>query len=177
LRKPFYGFFLVGSSGGVLEVAPAPAEPDAEPLALPEALGGCLLAPPAAEPEAAPAAGGLEDSLAASAGLSFSAEGAEGVAALLDEELGGVPVAPPVLPAAELLDDAPGAGEADGGDAVSLFAAGGEPGADVVRSGPLSQAARPNASAVASASVDSFMFPPWLGYRKRAAICAPGLTL
>jgi hypothetical protein len=43
---------------------------------------------------------------------------------------------------------------------------------------PLSwpQAARPNAKATASASEESFMCPPWLAIRKKAAKNGPGLS-
>jgi hypothetical protein len=43
---------------------------------------------------------------------------------------------------------------------------------------PLSwpQAARPKAMATATARVESFMCPPWLGYRKKAAKNGPGLN-
>ena len=43
---------------------------------------------------------------------------------------------------------------------------------------PLSwpQAARPKAMATASASVESFMCPPWLGIRKKAAKNGPGVN-
>jgi hypothetical protein len=43
---------------------------------------------------------------------------------------------------------------------------------------PLSwpQAARPKAMATASANVESFMCPPWLGIRKKAAKNGPGVN-
>jgi hypothetical protein len=94
-----------------------------------------------------------------------------------DEELGGVtpmdvldddePGVAEVPPEAEL-DEAPGAVEGDEGVALSLFAVLElEPGADEVRAASSRlHAARPKASATASARVVSFMCPPWLGIRK-----------
>jgi hypothetical protein len=101
----------------------------------------------------------------------------DGELALLEEAPGAV-VAPPVPPTEAEFDEEPGAVDGDDGVAVSLRAVLEleEPGAVEVRSGPLSQAARPKASATATARVESFMFPPWVGIRKKAAISAPGLT-
>ena len=48
---------------------------------------------------------------------------------------------------------------------------------EVLLVSPRSHAARPKASATATARVESFMCPPWVGVRKKnAANCAPGLT-
>jgi hypothetical protein len=95
---------------------------------------------------------------------------------VLDEEEPGVAG----VDEAPALDEAPGAVDGDDGVALSLRAVLlelGEPGAFEVRlvSSRL-HAARPKASATAIARVVSFMCPPWLGYRNKAAICAPGLT-
>jgi len=73
----------------------------------------------------------------------------------------------------EELDEAP----PDGDDEGELLL-----GEDVLELGeldfelsPRSHAARPRASATATAIAESFMCPPWLGC-KEAANCAPGLT-
>jgi hypothetical protein len=140
-----------------------------------------LLAPPAAEPEVLPLA---EPEVL-------------GCAAELELEsllvLGGVALAPPEaepdfalsLPAEELddelgelgLDEAPldgDDGEVLGEDDVLELD---EPGVDeVLLVSPRSHAARPNTRATAAARMESFMGPPWLGYQKKAANCAPGLT-
>jgi hypothetical protein len=78
------------------------------------------------------------------------------------EELGGV------TPMDVLDDEAPGAVEGDDGVALSLRAVLElEPGADEVRAASSRlHAARPKASATASARVVSFMSPPWLGIRE-----------
>jgi hypothetical protein len=84
--------------------------------------------------------------------------------------------ADPLIPADEL-DDEPGAvgldeapldgdeGELLGEDVLELE----EPGVDEVllESPPRSHAARPKASATAAARMESFMCPPWLGYKRR----------
>jgi hypothetical protein len=83
---------------------------------------------------------------------------------VLDDDEPGVAGVAEVPPEAEL-DEAPGAVE---GVALSLFAVLElEPGADEVRAASSRlHAARPKASATASARVVSFMCPPWLGIRK-----------
>ena len=50
-----------------------------------------------------------------------------------------------------------------------------EPG-EVLEVSPRSHAARPKASATATAKMESFMCPPGWGYEKRGANCAPGLS-
>jgi len=149
-----------------LGLAPPEAEPEALPLAEPEApgelelgeleleLGELELAPPEAEPdlvlslEADPLM--PEDELE---------EGLDG----LDEDDG-----------LDELDEAPPEGDEEG----ELL------GEDVLELGeldvllelsPRSHAARPRASATATAIAESFMCPPWLGC-KEAANCAPGLN-
>ena len=112
---------------------------------------GLELAPPEAEPDAAP-----------EVDLSF-----EGSVALEEEldELGEV-------------EELPLDGELDGGVELALPLA--LPlvlpllPADLPE--PLSwpQAARPKAKATAAASVESFMCPPWLAIRKKAAKNGPG---
>ena len=47
---------------------------------------------------------------------------------------------------------------------------------EVLLESPRSHAARPKASATATARAESFMCPPWLGYEKRAANSAPGIS-
>ena len=84
----------------------------------------------------------------------------------------------PLIPPDELLDDEPGAVGLDeaplDGDVLELE----EPAVDGdLLVSPRSHAARPRASATATARVESFMCPPWVGVRKKnAANCAPGLT-
>jgi hypothetical protein len=106
-------------------------------------------------------------------------------------ELGEEALAPPEaepdfvasLPAEELddelgevgLDEAPLDG--DDGEVLGEDDELDEPGVDeVLLVSPRSHAARPNARATAAARMESFMCPPWLGYQKKAANCAPGLT-
>lgn len=92
--------------------------------------------------------------------------------------------ADPLIPAEEL-DEEPGLdGEVDAlppldgevlGEVAVLELE--EPGAvEVLPESPRSHAASPNASATATASVESFMFPPWLGYGNRRATSAPDLS-
>jgi hypothetical protein len=87
--------------------------------------------------------------------------------------------ADPLIPADELdeepgdvgLDDAPLDG--DVGEVAELE----EPGVDeVLLVSPRSHAATPKTIATAAARMESFMGPPWLGTKKKAANCAPGLT-
>ncbi len=111
---------------------------------------GLVLAPPEAEPDAEP-----------EVDLSF-----EGSVALDEEldELGEV-------------EELPLDGEVlDGGVELALPLV--LPLLPVVLPVPLSwpQAARPKAKATAAASVESFMCPPWLGLRKKAAKNGPGLS-
>jgi hypothetical protein len=73
----------------------------------------------------------------------------------------------PLIPADEL-DDEPGAVGLDeaplDGEVLELEA----PGADeVLLVSPRSHAARPRASATATARAESFMCPPWVGYERR----------
>jgi hypothetical protein len=147
---------LAGSSGGV-----AAAELDELLGVLGCALelldelesAGAALAPPEAEPD-----------------FDVSAdEELGGVTPMdvLDDDEPGVAGVAEVPPEAEL-DEAPGAVEGDEGVALLLFAVLElEPGADEVRAASSRlHAARPKASATASARVVSFMCPPWLGIRK-----------
>lgn len=106
-------------------------------------LGEALLAPPEAEPDF---------------GLSLEEE--------LDEELGDVGLGAAPLDGDE--DDAPAdgdEGELDGEEDVLELE---EPGpAEVLLLSPRSHAARPKASATAAARMESFMCPPWVGYKRR----------
>jgi hypothetical protein len=84
----------------------------------------------------------------------------------LDEELGEL----------GLVDEAPPDGDEDGapeeGEELELE----EPGLDglLLVLSPRSHAARPKASATAAARMESFMCPPWLGYkRQRQQIARP----
>jgi hypothetical protein len=143
-----------------LGLAPPEAEPEALPLAEPEVpgelelgeleleLGELELAPPEAEPD-------LVLSLEADP-LMPEDELEEGLDGLVE------------------LDEAPPEGDEEG----ELL------GEDVLELGeldvllelsPRSHAARPRASATATAIAESFMCPPWLGC-KEAANCAPGLN-
>jgi hypothetical protein len=128
---------------------------------------GCAELPPEAAPDlpASMVTDVLDEPLGA------AAEPPEGVAEELEDEPGAAGAAVP--PEAEL-DEEPGAVDGDG-VALSLRALElDEPGADDVRSGPLSpQAARPSARATATARVESFMCPPWLGYRTKQQIARP----
>jgi hypothetical protein len=82
---------------------------------------------------------------------------AGGVAALLDdEELGVVDDAPPEA------DPEVEPGALDGDDGVALLELD-EPGAEDLLALSRSHAARPKASATATARVESFMGPPWVG--------------
>jgi hypothetical protein len=118
-------------------------------------LGELELAPPEAEP-------GLVLSLEADP-LMPEDELEEGLDGLVDDD------------GLEGLDEAPPDGDDDG----ELLL-----GEDVLELGeldvllalsPRSHAARPRASATATAMAESFMCPPWLGC-KEAANCAPGLN-
>jgi len=140
-----------------LGLAPPDAEPEALPLADPAApgelelgeleLGELELAPPEAEPD-------LVLSLEADPLMPEDE---------LEEGLDGL----------EELDDAPPDGDEEGelllGDDVL------ELGELDFELSPRSHAARPRARATATAIAESFMCPPWLGY-KEAANCAPGLN-
>jgi hypothetical protein len=124
------------------------------------------LAPPEAEPDFAESADEELGGVTLMDVLDEDGEGwlaePEGVAALLLDDESGVVELLPVPPTEAELDEEPGVVGA--GVALSLRALElEEPGADEVRSGPLLQAARPKASATASARVESFMSPPWLG--------------
>lgn len=148
-----------------LGLAPPEAEPEALPLAEPEApgelelgelelgLGELELAPPEAEPDLV---------------LSLEAD--------------------PLMPEDELEEGLDGLGEDDGLEELDEAPPDGDDegelllGEDVLELGeldfelsPRSHAARPRASATATAIAESFMCPPWLGC-KEAANCAPGLT-
>ena len=93
---------------------------------------------------------------------------------VLDEEEPGVAGA--LVPPEAELDEEPGAVDGDDGVAVSLRAVLEleEPGADDVRFAFLSpQAARPSAIATATARTESFMFPPWLGYKRKQQYARP----
>jgi hypothetical protein len=87
---------------------------------------------------------------------------------VLDDEDPGVAGVDDEVPPEAELDEAPGAVEGEEGVALSLFAVLElEPGADEVRAASSRlHAARPKASATASARVVSFMSPPWLGIRE-----------
>lgn len=97
-----------------------------------------------------------------------------GVADELDEldGLDGLDVLPPegVLDEDEL---EPGLEEDEGGVALLLLLPLVPP--DLLPPPPSPHAARPKAKATATARVESFMSPPWLGY-ELAASCAPGRT-
>jgi hypothetical protein len=92
--------------------------------------------------------------------------------------------ADPLMPEDELdedgldgLDDAPPEGDEDEllgeGDVLELE----EPGLDeLLLALSRSHAARPRASATATAIADSFMCPPWVGVLQMAANCAPDLN-
>lgn len=137
-------------------------------------LGALVLAPPEAEPdfeslfEASPEADPLmpAEELDEAPGVAVEPVGA------------GVLDAPPVPPT-EAEPDAEPEG-LDGvvaplGEAAVLELE--EPGAVVVRFGlSASHAASPKARATAAVRMDSFMCPPWLGYRSTGANYAPGLT-
>ena len=155
---------------------------DDEELLGEELLGEALLAPPLAEPDVLgcealePELGLLVLGEAALEPPDADPEAEPDFAVSLEAD--------PLIPAEEL-DEEPGLeGEDDAlpplegeelGEVALLEPE--EPGAEVVRlESPLSHAARPNASATANASVDSFMCPPWLGYRDRRATSAPDLT-
>jgi hypothetical protein len=170
LGTSYFAGALAGSSVVLLD---APAEPEPEDgsafcsllgaaeLELEELLGAAL-EPPEAAPDFVESA---DEELGGVTPMDVLDEEEPGVA--------GVDEAP-------ALDEAPGAVDGDDGVALSLRAVLlelGEPGAFEVRlvSSRL-HAARPKASATASARVVSFMCPPWLGYRKKAARGAPGLT-
>jgi hypothetical protein len=150
-------------SGGVEEVAPPAAEPEA-PAVEPDALGalapepapalllGAALEPPEAEPD-------FEASLVP-----------DPLAAELDAPglAGGVDEAPPVPPTDAEPDEELGAPAEGGvllGEDAELELD--EPGLEALFevSPPRSQAARPKASATAVASMESFMCPPRLGYK------------
>lgn len=130
-------------------------------------LGELVLAPPEAEPdfeslfEASPEADPLMP------------------AEELDEAPGvaGVDEAPPVPPTEAEPDADPegldGVVAPLGEEAVLELD---EPGAVLVRFGlSASHAASPKARATAAVRMDSFMCPPWLGYRSNGANYAPGL--
>jgi len=72
------------------------------------------------------------------------------------------------------LDDAPAdgdEGELDGEEAAPELE---EPGVDeVLLVSPRSHAARPKASATATARVESFMCPPWLGRKEQQQLARP----
>lgn len=131
--------------------------------------------------------------------------GEELLAPLLGElELGELELAPPeavpdlvlsleadpLMPDDELEEGLAGLDEDDGLDELDEAPPDGDDegelllGEDVLELGepdvllelaPRSHAARPRASATATAIAESFMCPPWLGY-KEAANCAPGLN-
>jgi hypothetical protein len=117
--------------------------------ALPEADPDVLpLAPPEAEPDAEP-----EPDLEGSVALG---ELDEPLGEVAEEELelgGGVELELPLVLPLVLLPLLP---------------------ADLPEPESWPQAARPKAKATAAASVESFMCPPWLGIRKRAAKNGPG---
>jgi hypothetical protein len=157
-----YCFFCAGSFASVDgdEAPPAGLEGEAPlaglegeaPLLEVEAPAlGLELAPPEAEPDF---------------GLSLDADP-------LDElgELGLV-VAPPDGDEEELEL------EGDEGELDGEVDDGLEPDApeEVLELSPRSHAARPKASATATAKMESFMCPPRLGYEKRGANCAPGVS-
>lgn len=101
-----------------------------------------------------------------------------------DPDLGVSLEADPLMPEDELdedgldgLDDAPPEGDEDEllgeGDVLELE----EPGLDeLLLALSRSHAARPRASATATAIADSFMCPPWVGVLQMAANCAPDLN-
>lgn len=155
---------------------------DDEPLGA-ELLGDELLAPPLGE---------LELLLLEELGLLGLLAPPEAL-----PDLGVSPEADPLMPEDELeedgldgLDEAPPEGDEDeeellgedglldegellGEDVLELD----EPGLDeVLPALSRSHAARPRASATATAIADSFMCPPWLGCLQMAANCAPGLN-
>jgi hypothetical protein len=145
---------------------------------------GAALAPPEAEPDLL---GSLELPLLMPAD-ELEEPGVEGldealpeggVAALLDDEEPGVDDAPPVPPTEADPEVEPGA--LDGEDGLALLEVD-EPGAEDLLPSPRSHAARPKASATATARVESFMGPPWgwdketSNSQKNAAILAPGLS-
>ena len=170
-------YLAFGSSAvaaGAEELAPPLAEPElldgeelAPPLAEPELLDGEELAPPLAEAplslfgfSVALVLGLLEDGLELAlelGGLLLAPPDAEPAGALdaaeLDEDFDGS-VAPALPPAAAEPDEEPGAVDGDEGVALLVLE---EPGVDEVRSGPLSQAARPKASATETARMENFM--------------------
>jgi hypothetical protein len=98
-----------------------------------------------------------------------------------DPDLGVSLEADPLMPEDELDEDG-----LDGLDVAPPDGEDGELGEDVLELeepdvllglSPRSHAARPRASATATAIAESFMCPPWVGVRKKnAANCAPGLT-
>lgn len=154
-RKYYCDFFSgswVAPDGELPPLAPledgllAPAEPEAEPLAPPEA---------APEPE--------DESLGAS-------DDELGELLLLDEELGALGVVAELPPEGELEDELEPEldGGVDGVVALPLVL-------PLVLLLPLDlpvplswpQAARPNARATATASVESFMCPPWLDTERK----------
>jgi hypothetical protein len=139
---------------------------------------GLLLVPPADEPEVPPA---LEDGVLLLEELELGelgelllGEALEPLGELLEPpeaepDFDGSLEADPLVPVDAEPDAEPLAPEGDDGevllgeDELELDA----PGLDalLLRSPPLSHAARPKARATAPASRESFMCPPWLGYR------------
>ena len=151
-----YCDFFSGSFEGSFAGSVAPEELEG---ALPEELDGALpLVEPVAPPEAAPELD-FEESLP------------------LDEgELGGVAELPPEgeLDEDELEPELEGGGVVDEGEDELLLPLVPLPALPPPLSWP--QAARPKAMATASANVESFMCPPWLGIRKTAAKNGPGVS-
>ncbi len=159
----FFSGSLEGSFAGSLA-------PEALEGALPEELDGALLlveplAPPEAEPEL-----DLEGSLAGSLAPEELEDDDDG-------ELGGVAELPPEGELDEVEPDVEDGGVDDGDEELLLL--------PLVPLAPLPalppplswpQAARPRAMATATANVESFMGPPWLGMGKEAAKNGPGVN-
>ena len=147
-----YGDFLAGSLTGSL-VGSAGVELLAPPLGelellLLEELGLLgLLAPPEALPDL---------------GVSLEADPLVPEDELDEDGLDGLDEAPPDGDEGELL-----------GEVLELE----EPGPEVLLAlSPRSHAARPSASATATAIAESFMCPPWVGVLQMAANCAPSIN-
>lgn len=157
-------------------------------------LGVELLAPPADEPELLGLLGCAAEELELESLLLGLLGEAELAPPEAEPDFGASLELDPLIPAEELLDD-PGElgldeapadgdeGELLGEVALELD----EPGVDEVLFGlsPRSHAARPKASATATATVDSFMCPPWVGTKEEGSklrarpnpLIAEGLSL
>jgi len=138
-----------------------------------------LLAPPADEPELLGLLGCAAEELELESLLLGLLGEAELAPPEAEPDFGASLELDPLVPADELLDDPGALGldeapvDGDEGELLELD----ELGEVLLGLSPRSHAARPKASATATARVDSFMRPPWVGVQKnKAANCGPGLT-